>query len=142
MSIGLAVAAFLWTVSTFVVAVPWRQMSAAPSLLFLDEWPGDCTRLHGRAQASMRRVFGVLAAAAGLGSAIAAFQTDAGAISPQSLVVVVLVVLLTIVGARHAAAWWEGATVRRHAEWLRAAEAAKYHVAPVTAPATESTDGR
>ncbi len=134
MSIDLAVAAFIWTVAAFVIAVPWRPIPPAPSLLFDDIWPDDCARLHERAQTGMRSIFGVLAAAAGLGSAIQAFQPHASLTSVTSLVVVLLVALSVVVGGRQVASLWERKSIQRRAEWLRAAEAAKYHVTPIPGP--------
>lgn len=79
----------------------------------------------------MRRVFGVLAAAAYLGSAFFAFQPHGGSTSIPSLVMKLIAVLLTVAGGRQAASRWEWGAIQRLAEWLRDAERAKYHVTPI-----------
>ncbi len=80
----------------------------------------------------MRTVFGIMSTAAALGSGILASQPGAGLTSFSSLAPTVAFILLTLVLGRYAAASWEHMAVRRHAEWLRAAEAAKYRVTPIS----------
>ncbi len=97
MSIDLAIAAAIWGAAAFILPVPYRPTPPAPSLLFADDWPGDCARLHERAQTGMRTAFGVVSTAAGLASGILAFQPGAGSISLLFLVATVAIVLLTLV---------------------------------------------
>ncbi len=131
MSIVLAIAAFIWGAAACIVTVPRRSIPPAPSLLFEDDWPDDCAHLRGRAQSAMQRIFGVLAAAAALGSAVLAFQPHAGSSSPLLLTLAILIPLSTVVGTRQAAFLWERRAILHRAKWLRAAEAAKYHVTPI-----------